>query len=287
MRVTIRKICEKVRQRLQVQLALNSVGGGEVLPDEGNAAAIGVGRMPGGEDSDGARSAVHSGASGAQRGALGRISCVSGKGIRHLAKLDLGGDRRRGSRNRARFHDAGDRAWRLCRDHRAEPARALLVDGGRRDVRRGAGAVVSGRGRRGDGLCPRPLRRAVRGLRRSGAGRQGSGDTGPAARHPANPLSRQARDAEIRPFRDECAGRYRRRGPCRASAFRRGTRQAHRGADLRPYLRDALHLGHDGKAQGRGSVEPQHHRDLEEFGRVRSPAAERRSSCLSADGLGR
>jgi hypothetical protein len=38
------------------------------------------------------------------------------------------------------------------------------------------------------------------------------------------------------------------------------------GADLRQHLRDALHLGHDGQIQGRGPVEPQHHRGVEGVG---------------------
>jgi long-subunit acyl-CoA synthetase (AMP-forming) len=45
------------------------------------------------------------------------------------------------------------------------------------------------------------------------------------------------------------------------------------GADLRFDLRDALHLRDDGQIQGRGAVEPQHHRSVQGVGRIR-PFAE-------------
>ncbi len=49
----------------------------------------------------------------------------------------------------------------------------------------------------------------------------------------------------------------------RAGAATLGPRAGrdHRRAGLRQHLRDALHQRHDGQAQGRGPVEPQHHRD--------------------------
>ena len=47
---------------------------------------------------------------------------------------------------------------------------------------------------------------------------------------------------------------------------------AQREADLRRHLRDALHLRHDGQAQGRGPVEPQHHRERPRLVRIRPPA---------------
>jgi hypothetical protein len=60
---------------------------------------------------------------------------------------------------------------------------------------------------------------------------------------------------------------------------------AAREARLRQHLRDALHLGHDGQAQGRGAVEPQHHRDRAASSNSTS-CARRRGPGLSADGLG-
>ncbi len=121
------------------------------------------------------------------------------EGLRDLAELELGRGRRRGRGAGLRSRGQRVPARRQARDHRRQPAAALLGD--RRDAGAGrrAGADLPGFDRRRDGLCARPCRGAFRGGRRPGAGRQTGRDQGalPAARK--GDLLRSARHAALRP----------------------------------------------------------------------------------------
>ena len=208
------------------------------------------------------------------------------KRIRHLAELDLGGNRRgdRGHRHGPACAGRGARRPRGC--HRTQPPRALLVDGRGAKGGRGSRAALPGRGGRGDGLRAGTLRRALRDRGRSGAGRQGHRGAGAPSPDRAHHLPGPAGPEEIRPHETAFAGDHTGRGARRPRAVRKGTRRARGGAGLRQYLRDALHQRDHRQIEGRGPVEPQHHRGVESLERVRPPARKRRGARLSADGLG-
>ena len=86
-----------------------------------------------------------------ERARLQGLAGLPREGVRHLAELDLGRDRGRGAGAGGGLRGAGARGGRPRRDHRAQPAASLLVDGGGAGLRGGAGAALPGRGGRGDG----------------------------------------------------------------------------------------------------------------------------------------
>ena len=79
---------------------------------------------------------------------------------------------RRGPQVRARASGAGSRQRRPHRRHRRQPPASLLDICGSAIARRRSGAGLCRRGRRRDGLCARPCRRAFRSGAGPGAGRQ-------------------------------------------------------------------------------------------------------------------
>ena len=119
------------------------------------------------------------------------------EGSRHLADVDLGAGRGRGARAGLRTGGAGLQARDEPRDHRRQPAAALLGDGGGAGVGRGAGAALPGCGRDRDGLCAERCRGAFRDRRGPGASRQAARDPRSLPHARAHRFRRPARPSSL------------------------------------------------------------------------------------------
>ena len=182
------------------------------------------------------------------------------------------------------------RRRRPGRGHRTEPSGAVLELRGAAGARRGAGAGLRGLGGRGDELRARARRRPLRGLRGPGAGRQGAVDHRRSGRPGARAVRRAAGPARLRPGArargERGAGARRRRARGRSGAGGRVARR-HRRARPGRHVRDDVHLGHDGPAQGRHALAPEPDRDLSERERVRLADRARGDDRVPAARLGR
>ena len=181
------------------------------------------------------------------------------EGPRHLADVDLAPGRGRGARARLRARRAGIRARHAPRDHRRQPAAAVLVDARRAGARRRPGADVPGRARRGLRLRAERRRDRVRDRRGPGAGRQDARGEAAGAHAAPHLLRRPARPAQLR-------GRHELRARCRRSAASSiartpasSTPRSRKGRAGRR-LGHALHVGHDRQAEGRAPDASRVHR---------------------------
>ena len=232
---------------------------------------IGVGRKRFGRGSGPAGACVDTRPAGAERVALRREAGLSRKGIRHLAKLDLGRD---GGRDRG----AGARASDTGRSNPATMSRSSAAT-----ARRSTGRWWR---RRWRARVPVPLYQdAVAdeiayvldhcGARFVVAGDQEQVDKVLEVQDSAASLEHivYLDPRGLRKYDHAAHDVLRRRaggGTRRArTGWRRAGARARAALDARRHLRDALHLRHHRAAQGRGAVEPQHHRDGEELRRVR------------------
>ncbi len=206
------------------------------------------------------------------------------EGPGHLADLDVAPGRRRGPRVGLRARGAGVRSRHAPRDHRRQPSTPVLVDargaGGRRHRR----ADVPGRARRRLRVRPQRRRDRVRDRRGPGAGRQDARGEGGRADARAHLLRRPARPAQLR-GRDELrapAGDRPRVRPRESRLVRR----AGRARATRRRVRHALHVRHDGKAEGRAPDARRIHRRRAGRVRVRPPHRRRQHPVVPADGVG-
>ena len=200
--------------------------------------------------------------------------------------MDVGTVPRRSAGLRARARGARLRAGRAPLGDRRQPAAPLLGPGRRAGARRRLRAGLPGLDRQGARfrLDPRGVRRDRR--RGPGAGGQNPGAPGRAVRASPRRLRRPARHAAL-PLR---LAQVVRGGPGARPEVRRGApgplRGRSRAGSTRRCRVHLLHLGDDGKPEGRDAHPRQRGRDGPHRRRGRGVSRRRRLPRVSADGVG-
>ena len=170
------------------------------------------------------------------------------------------------------------------RDHRRQPAPALLVDARGRSARRRSRSDVSGRAGSRVRLRAERCRDRVRDRRGPGAGRQARRGDAAGADPRAHLLRRRARTAPLRRRRE-----LRRADADRARARSRESRVLRRRSGQgrrRRRVDHAVHVGHDGQAEGRVPDARRVHRRRQGRRRIRPPDGAGQHPVVPADGVG-
>ena len=149
-----------------------------------------------------------------------------------------------------------------CRGDRAQPTRALLVDDRGPEGRRGARAV-STRTPVAEEMayvlehCLCPVSCVLRATRNRSTRYRGAGPRAADRAHQST-RTRAACGNTTTPKLHALAD-VQAEGRAAHERFEKELKTREAELDFELDLRDALYLGHDGQAQGRGPVEPQHH----------------------------